>query len=145
MHFVENGEFWEIKGILDDRKNFFSWHQDAIFCARMGLTDEAKQITIQKLQDSKRRFPAFWGPGHDYVPDHNWGGSGMIGLQDMLLQSNNGKIYLFPAWPKDWDVNFKLHTPDNTIITCSYKNGKIINLIVLPEKRQKDIVIKLVN
>lgn len=129
-------------GILDDRKNFISWHQDAIFCARMGLTDEAKKITIQKLQDSKRRFPAFWGPGHDYVPDHNWGGSGMIGLQDMLLQSNNGKIYLFPAWPKDWDVDFKLNAPDNTIIQGSYKNGKILELQVFPESRRKDIIVK---
>lgn len=129
-------------GNLDDRKNYVSWHQDAIFCARMRLTDEAKNITIKKLQDSKRRFPTFWGPGHDYVPDHNWGGSGMIGLQDMLLQSNNGKIYLFPSWPKDWDVDFKLNAPNNTIIQGSYKNGKIENMEVFPNNRLKDVIIK---
>ncbi len=130
-------------GILDDRKDFISWHQDAIFCARLGLVDEAKKITIQKLQDSKRRFPAFWGPGNDYVPDHNWGGSGMIGLQDMLLQSNNGKIYLFPAWPKEWDVDFKFNAPDNTIITGSLKDGEVVTLDVFPKERAKDIVMML--
>ena len=33
----------------------------------------------------------------------------MIGMQEMLLQEADGKILLFPAWPKDWDVHFKLH------------------------------------
>ncbi len=38
----------------------------------------------------------FWGPGYDWTPDHNWGGSGMIGLQEMLLQTNGNLILLFP-------------------------------------------------
>ena len=60
-----------------NQKNYISWHQDAIFCARMGLTEQAKSVTLKKLSDSPRRYPTFWGPGHDWVPDHNWGGSGM--------------------------------------------------------------------
>ena len=32
----------------------------------------------------------------------------------MLLQVVGRKIYLFPAWPKTWDVNFKLHPLYNT-------------------------------
>ncbi len=127
---------------LAKRKGYISWHQDAIFCARMGLTDEAEKVTILKLQDSGRRFPAFWGPGNDYVPDHNWGGSGMIGLQDMLIQSNNGKIYLLPAWPKDWDVDFKLRAPNNIVIECSFRDGEIQKLNVYPKERRKDVIIK---
>ena len=100
-------------------KNYVSWHQDAIFCARMGLTEEARRITIQKLKNSGRRFPAFWGPGHDYVPDHNWGGSGMIGLQDMAMQAVDGQVFVLPAWPKDWEVDFKLHAPGGRVIYFS--------------------------
>ena len=36
------------------------------------------------------RYPAFFGPGHDWMPDHNWGGSGMVGLQEMLLAAEPG-------------------------------------------------------
>jgi|GEM_PF-2627680 len=36
----------------------------------------------------------------------------MIGLQEMLLQTIGDQIVLFPAWPKDWAVDFKLHAPD---------------------------------
>jgi hypothetical protein len=117
-----------------------SWHQDGIQFARMGMTEEAADYNTRKLQDSSRRFPTFWGPGHDWVPDHNWGGSGMIGLQEMLLQCVGDKLVLFPAWPKDWDVNFKLHAPGNTIVECSWKAGEIVRLNVTPESRKKDIV-----
>lgn len=121
-------------------RNHISWHQDNIFCARLGLTEEAAEITLKKLQDSGRRFPAFWGPGHDWVPDHNWGGSGMTGLQEMLMQTDGKKIYLFPAWPKDWDVSFKLHAPYHTTIEGVMKNGKIESLKVLPASRAGDVI-----
>lgn len=132
---------WKYGTDRPNQKNHISWHQDAIFCARMGLTGEASSITIKKLQDSERRFPTFWGPGHDYVPDHNWGGSGMIGLQEMLLQTNGDQIMLFPAWPADWDVDFKLHAPENTVVECIYKNGEIISLKVTPESRSNDVIL----
>lgn len=134
---------WKYGTDLPIQKNYVSWHQDAIFCARLGLTEEAAAITIKKLQDSERRFPTFWGPGHDWVPDHNWGGSGMIGLQEMLMQTVDDKIYLFPAWPQDWDVNFKLHAPYNTIVEGVLKDGKLTNLKVTPESRRSDLEILL--
>lgn len=117
-----------------------SWAQAAIFAARLGLTDEAKKYTTLKLQDGKLRFPAFWGPGHDWVPDHNWGGSGMIALQEMLMQVDDKKIYLIPAWPKEWNARFKLHAPYNTTVEAEVKNGKIVSLKVTPESRLKDVI-----
>jgi hypothetical protein len=120
-------------------KSHISWHQNGIFFARMGLTKDAAEYNIKKLENSGRRFPVFWGPGHDWVPDHNWGGSGMIGLQEMLLQTDGRKIYLLPAWPKDWNADFKLHAPYNTIVECTVRNGKIKTLKVTPRERTKDM------
>ncbi|MFT2010109.1 DUF5703 domain-containing protein [Pontibacter sp. 13R65] len=131
---------WKYDTDAIKNRNYTSWHQDNIFCARLGLTEEAAAITIQKLGNADRRFPTFWGPGQDWVPDHNWGGSGMIGLQEMLLQADGEKIYLFPAWPQDWDVTFKLHAPYNTTVEGKLVNGKIEQLKVTPKQRQKDIV-----
>ncbi len=124
-------------------RDFKSWKQYNIFAARLGLTEDAKKWTTLKLQDSGRRFPAFWGPGFDWVPDHNWGGSGMIGLQEMLLQTNGDTIYLFPAWPKEWDVHFKLNAPLQTEVEAELKNGVINILSVKPELRRKDIQVLL--
>jgi hypothetical protein len=121
-------------------RNYVGWKQDNIFAARLGLTDEAARLTSSKLKNSGRRFPAFWGPGFDWTPDHNWGGSGMIGLQEMLMQVDGEKIYLFPAWPKEWDVHFKLHAPYQTTVEAVLKNGKVEKLEVIPESRRKDII-----
>ncbi|MBJ6110419.1 hypothetical protein JAO73_15455 [Hymenobacter sp. BT523] len=122
-------------------RSHVGWKQHNIFAARLGLTDEAAELTVKKLQDSGRRFPAFWGPGYDWAPDHNWGGSGMIGLQEMLLQTDGRKIILLPAWPKTWDVHFKLHAPYQTTVEAVVKDGKVQVLKVLPEARRKDVVV----
>jgi hypothetical protein len=118
-----------------------SWHQDGIFFARMGLTEKAADYNLRKLADSPRRFPTFWGPGHDWVPDHNWGGSGMIGLQEMLMQTIGDRILLLPAWPKQWDVDFKLHAPQQTIVQAKVRDGKVIDLEVTPKERMADVAI----
>jgi hypothetical protein len=121
-------------------RSHVGWKQDNIFAARLGLTNEAAKYNLLKMANSDRRFPAFWGPGYDWVPDHNWGGSGMIGMQEMLLQEANGKIYLFPAWPKDWNVHFKLHATQNTTVEAELQNGELKIIKVVPEERKKDII-----
>jgi hypothetical protein len=121
-------------------RSYIGWKQDNIFTARLGLTNEAAKYNLMKMANSERRFPAFWGPGFDWVPDHNWGGSGMIGMQEMLLQEANGKIYLFPAWPAAWNVHFKLHATQNTTVEVELVNGKLKSLKVVPEERKKDVI-----
>lgn len=124
-------------------KSHVGWKQDNIWAARLGLTDEAWQLTQLKFEDAPRRFPTFWGPGFDWVPDHNWGGSGMIGLQEMLMQVDDKTILLFPAWPKNIDVHFKLHAPYNTTVEAEVKEGKLVSIKVFPEERAKDVVMML--
>ena len=116
------------------------WKQDNIWAACLGLTDEAADLMLKKMANGPHRFPAFWGPGYDWTPDHNWGGSGMIGMQEMLLQEVEDKIYLFPAWPKDWDVHFKLCATGNTTVEVTLQKGQIIDLKVFPESRKKDLI-----
>lgn len=114
---------WKYDTLVKKFRSHSGWKQDNIWAARLGLTAEAWQLTEAKLRNSPRRFPAFWGPGFDWVPDHNWGGSAMIGLQEMLMQTDGKRILLFPAWPKDKDVHFKLHAPYNTTVEAELKGG----------------------
>jgi hypothetical protein len=67
----------------------------------------------------------------------------MIALQEMLLQTDREKIYLLPAWPKEWDVHFKLHAPYNTTVECKVEKGTIRLLKVIPEERSGDIIVNL--
>ncbi len=119
------------------------WKQDVIWAAMLGQTADAVRLVQEKLGNGPHRFPAFWGPGFDWTPDLNWGGSGAIGLQEMLMQCDGERIVLFPAWPKEWDVKFKLHAPNRTTVECELRGGKLTKLEVLPAERAKDVKILL--
>ena len=102
------------------------WKQDNIWAACLGLTGEARRLNLQKLANGPYRFPAFYDPGFDWAPDHNRGGAGMIGLQEMLLQeAPDGELILFPAWPREWDCRFRLHTLDGRTVEASISKGVI--------------------
>ena len=65
----------------------------------------------------------------------------MICFHDMLMQTDGDKIHLFPAWPLDRDISFKLHAPANTVVEAELKDGRITKLNVTPEERRSDIVL----
>ena len=122
-------------------RSHVGWKQDAIWAACLGLTDEAMRLVKLKLGSGPHRFPAFWGPGFDWTPDHNWGGSGMTALQEMLMQEDgNGKIHLFAAWPRHLDIRFRLHASANTTVEAELRDGQVINVSVTPQERQADII-----
>jgi hypothetical protein len=124
-------------------KNNIGWHQDDTQAAFLGLTDEARRLVSNRLAQSHpgSRFPAFWGPNYDWVPDQDHGCNALMALQTMLLQADDGKIRLFPAWPKDWDVWFKLHAPNRTTIEAVYRAGNLLKLNVTPPTRRQDVIV----
>jgi hypothetical protein len=62
-------------------------------------------------------------------------------LQSMLLQTDGKKIFLTPAWPKDWNVEFKLHAPQQTVLEGAYHEGKFVAWKVTPDSRRTDVVV----
>ena len=59
----------------------------------------------------------------------------------MLLQTDGQRVFLLPAWPKEWDVQFKLHAPHKTVIEGCYRNGKLETLRVTPASRRKHVTV----
>jgi hypothetical protein len=118
------------------------WRQDDTQAAFLGLTKTAKDYLVDraKHKHDQSRFPAFWGPNFDWIPDQDHGGNLMKALQTMLLQADDEKIYLTPAWSPDWNADFKLHAPQQTIVEGTIKDGKIVSLKVTPESRSSDVI-----
>jgi hypothetical protein len=127
-------------------KQDYSWMANVANMAALAAPEEAQKRAVYKMANNaapQARFPAFFGPGHDWLPDHNWGGSGSTGIQEMLLAPEpgvDGKLHLFPGWPAGWDVDFKLHAPGKTLVEGVLKGGKLVSLKVTPASREKDIV-----
>lgn len=117
------------------------WGQDGTQAAVLGLTDVARKASISEFTAyGDQRFSWFWKPEHDWIPDLDNGGSGMITLQLMLMQCDGRRIQLLPAWPDEWTADFKLHAPYQTTVEGHVEGGKITNLKVTPESRAKDVV-----
>jgi len=117
------------------------WRQDSIHAALLGLTDDARKFLVTNAGNvaPQARFPGFLYHHFDWIPDVDQGGVIMIALQRMLMQCDGDRILLLPAWPKDWDVSFKLHAPRQTTVECVYRSGKVESLTITPESRRKDV------
>lgn len=59
----------------------------------------------------------------------------------MLVQEAGGKIHLLPAWPANWDTDFKLHLEGKTVLTATVKDGKLQKWDILPASRKQDVVV----
>jgi hypothetical protein len=118
------------------------WRQDSIQAAFLGLAREAACGLLTRLADKnpRARFPVFWGPNYDWVPDQDHGGTALMTLQSMLLQNDGRRILLFPAWPREWDVEFKLHASLATTVQGVWRGGKLASLTVDPPERKADVV-----
>jgi hypothetical protein len=131
------------KRLFKNAFDYRCWTQDQIMYAYAGMSEEAKDGLIHRWSTySKRlRLPMFGAEEPDYVPDLDHNGSGSVALQRMVVQEVGEKIYVLPAWPREWDGSFKLHLRNSTVIQGAVKNGKIEYLNISPENRRKDIVV----
>jgi hypothetical protein len=124
-------------------KGSTGWRQDDIFHAYLGQANEARArlTTRARSKDASCRFPAFWGPNFDWTPDQCHGGVLLKATQAMLIQSEGDRIFVLPAWPADWNVNFKLRAPKQTTVEGVVENGVLTSLTVTPESRRGDVVV----
>lgn len=140
---------WEAMAV----KGHVCWYQTGVFAARLGLADGAKEDVLLRASPNnilrvtadktgrRFRFPGFFDSPHDWCPDYDGPGNMCNTLQEMLIQpAPDNKLLLMPAWPKDWDVTFKLHAPGKTSIECVYANGKVQKYEVTPKEREKDVI-----
>jgi len=103
------------------------WAQDPIQAACLGLADEARR-QVARRYDQRHAFaifPAFWRANFDWIPDQDNGGVANKALQAMLIQYDEDQVYLLPAWPGQWDVEFAVFAPGGHCIAGSVRDGTL--------------------
>jgi hypothetical protein len=117
------------------------WGQDGVEAALLGLTAKAQEVVREEFTSyGNQRFRWFWSKNSDWIPDMDNGGAGMSTLQLMLLQCHGREIRLLPAWPADWNAEFKLHAPLQTTVEGRVEQGKVTRLKVTPASRARDVI-----
>lgn len=120
------------------------WRQEDIFMAWLGLADPARDYVVQRARSkhAASRFPVFWGPNYDWVPDQDHGSVLLKAVQSMLMQTEGRRIVLLPAWPADWDADFRLCAPLRTVVEGKVRSGQVIDLHVTPAERAADVIVR---
>lgn len=135
------------KDTFDARPNRheYCWSSDCVDAALVGRAGFARSHVVSRFSvpSAPQRFPAFWNPNwaFDWTPDMDHGGVTATALGEMLMQTPGDQILLLPAWPKDWQADFKLHAPHNTVVEGRVEHGKVLELKVTPESRRKDVTV----
>jgi len=119
------------------------WTQDQIHWAYAGRAAEARDGLVRRFRCASPlcRFPLYGREGPDSCPDLDHFGAGAIALQRMLVQEAGSKILLLPAWPADWDADFRLHAAGAAVLTGTVKDGKLLAWDIQPAARKKDVVV----
>jgi hypothetical protein len=127
--------------------SYSGWQYSGMAAALLGLSDHAQTALTGNCQLSNvgYRFPAMWGQIYDSMPDGDHGANILNTAQLMAFQTLGQKIFLLPAWPRNWNVSFKFHAPQATTVSCTYSNGAILQLEVTPASRVNDVVLMLTN
>ncbi|MBQ9714108.1 MAG: hypothetical protein IJV83_02170 [Clostridia bacterium] len=102
------------------------WSQDPLDAALLGLDEEAERHVVRQsnMRDKRALFPAFWGPNFDETPDQDHGSVTVLSLIFMLLQTDGEEYTAFPAWPKKWNVQFRLPMNCGSYICGEQIDGK---------------------
>ncbi len=115
------------------------WHNNNVFAAYLGLQKDArKNLAKRYVLHHGYRFPTFYVDG-DWVPDHDNGSVAQQTIQAMLVQSYRDSVLLFPAFPENWDAEFKLYTAEGVKIEAARKDGSVQIRNTAPSVPGKDI------
>ncbi len=110
-------------------------------------------MAIQRAESAKLgyqwKYDGFTGHFQDYEPSADHLSFMRTAIHYMLIANNfdNNTIYLLPTWPCYWSVKFRLYATNNTMVQLDYNGDKQVvnNLVVVPQQRQKDVVVGCVN
>lgn len=121
----------------------YGWLQNDLFYAYLGDRENTRTSLAERAvkKDPAMRFPVFWGPNYDWTPDQTHGGVLCAAVQSAILQTNGKKIFFSPACPKEWNAEFKLYAPEQTVVEGRITDGEIVVLKVTPESRRADVVV----
>ena len=121
--------------------------------ALLGRARTARRAVLERAATPPAtgyRFAGFAPREQDYQPSEDHWANMNTALQLMLLAPADdatddgleaGGALLFPAWPCDLDVDFRLAAPRNTLVSGRLIGGRLVELKVEPPERRGAIAV----
>lgn len=131
---------------IDSRTPVRELDWDPVAAANLGRSEDVRHLLLGQIQNmpAETDFCDWVGSGAPAVLPNRMTlreGPGALGVQRLgrmaqtlhasLLQSVPPKpggdpvLHVFPAWPKDWNAQFKLSARGGFVVTASWRNGRV--------------------
>jgi alpha-L-fucosidase 2 len=125
------------------------WSMDAIWAARLGLSDIACDLLSQHAMRYNRFRYGGWDSndssvfpdGLSVVPFTDAGGLSAFALNEILLQSHKGIIRAAPAVAENWSGIFQLRAEGGFIVSADFQ-GQNIRFVEVRSLLGKDCIIE---
>jgi hypothetical protein len=117
----------EVMGRWQDDNGRSSWYAA---CARVGYDPGKILLEMRRAFDGSMANKLVWaaGGGLENVAEG-------LAVNEMLLQSHEGVVRLFPCWPKNQDARFgNLRAVGAFLVSSELKNGVVTSLKIVSEK-----------
>jgi alpha-L-fucosidase 2 len=117
------------------------WSQDPIQAAMLGYTGVAAEDVRYALtrKDPGLKFPLFGQRAMTICRTRTTAATERTVCSNAAA-GDGRKLLLLPAWPADWDADFKLHAPYRTTIEGKVRKGRLTELVVTPASRRADVI-----
>ncbi len=108
------------------------WSMDAIWAARLGLAEQARELAAAHAAKFNRYRYGGWDSGDSnvfpgglsVVPFTDAGGLSAFALQEMLLQSHGGIVRVLPAASRRWSGIFRLRARGGFLVAADFVEGR---------------------
>jgi len=111
----------------------YGWDWSPVCAARLGLADEAARIQAEHCRNTQHWPQGFWdSPSSPYwagglvdCPYFDSSGVNVATTAEMLLQSYDGTIRVWPAVPVSWSGTFRLRAQTGFMVTSQRLAGQV--------------------
>lgn len=122
----------ELFGNPDAWAGYPGWSRVPIMAARLGMPDLLKRL-LRRSAICARTYPSMVGLDHELgIVRGEVSQIASTAVNEALLQSHNGLLQLFPAWPDDWDARFCLLAEGNIVVEAEKTHDKCRFLALRP-------------
>ncbi len=118
-----------------DNNGFASWYTA---CARVAY-DPKTVLAKLRVECEQRSYPSlvlyYGGGGIENV-------AGFLAVNEMLLQSHEGVLRFFPAWPRELPARFgTLRAVGAFLVSAELREGEVRDVVIVSEKGRDAVVV----
>ncbi|NLO72700.1 MAG: hypothetical protein GX100_01145 [candidate division WS1 bacterium] len=142
---IDSPNYHQAKLTFTMRKSWpVGWDPSGIWAARLGLADEALRALL--IHGGNQRWPqgwwitpggAYWGKAVPATPGFDSAGVNATTLTEMCLQSYDGRVRLWPAFPREWSGLLRLRALPGFMVTSEITRGRVRYAVIESERGEE--------